>query len=118
MTKILKKSLACLLAFALCFTAIASCLAVSAAAPAMVAGDLQVYAERPSNPNVHVGEICEGERIRIQFGFGDLKKGSTLGISVRLPDGVDINDLDISGWHPSPAGLSIVSIHWFKMRQN
>lgn len=124
MTKILKKSLACLLAFVLCFTAIAGCLAVSAEAPAITVGSLDLYVERPSNPNSPHPEVCEGERIRLQFGMGDLVKGTTMGIKILMPDGLTTEDIDVAGWHSSPAGIKIVSKYldpetrWFTMVVN
>lgn len=123
MTKILKKSLACLLVFALCFTAIASCLAVSAAAPAMSVGSLDLYVERPSSQNSTNPEVCEGERYRIQLGLGDLEAGSIIGISVLMPKGVELGDIAFQdmNWNANRGKVEVVSQYldtetrWLKM---
>ena len=76
MTKILKKSLACLLAFVLCFTAIAGCLAVSAEALSLTS-DFGMFAQRPSNNDASVGKVCVGEQLRAQISMTGLVEGMT-----------------------------------------
>lgn len=109
MTKILKKSLACLLAFVLCFTAIASCLAVSAEAPAL-SSFFALYAQRPSNNDKAVGGVCEGELLRAQLDVTGLTAGTTMGIAITMPEGVVREDITVSGWNRNTAcALNIVS---------
>lgn len=109
MTKILKKSLACLLAFVLCFTAIASCLAVSAEAPALSC-NFALYAQRPSGNDKAVGGVCEGELLRAQLDVTGLTAGTTMGIAITMPEGVVREDITVTGWSRNTAcALNIVS---------
>lgn len=112
MTKILKKSLACLLVFALCFTAIASCLAVNAAAPAMSAGFV-MYAQRPSSNDTAVGRVCVGETLRAQISLVDITAGDTIGITLDMPKGVNPDEISVAGWNwNTPAAYETVAQHY------
>lgn len=109
MTKILKKSLACLLAFVLCFTAIASCLAVSAEAPALTSY-FGLYAQRPSSNDKAVGGVCEGELLRAQLDVTGLTAGTTMGIAITMPEGVVREDITVAGWNRNTTcAINIVS---------
>ena len=109
MTKILKKSLACLLAFALCFTAVASCLAVSAAAPAMTS-DVSFYTQsRPGDHrDDHANELCVGEKVRAQITLENIQAGSSIGIEVDLPTGLNPSEITY-GTFDKGAKFDIVS---------
>ena len=91
MTKILKKSLACLLVFVLCFTAIAGCLSVSAAAPAATF-DYKTYFPNDNK----VWAACAGQNVRAQLSMENLEAGASIGVSVEIPKGAEITSVD--GW--------------------
>lgn len=102
MTKILKKSLACLLAFVLCFTAIAGCLAVSAEELGCSADFKTWFAN-----DTKVWQVCSGnaDPIRAQVTVAKLKAGTTYGISLELPDNIEITN--ISHWAQSGSAQEI-----------